>query len=694
MARRDSAAVALDWAGGRFYPRPLMPGAVDYADFFEGAPIGLHVVAADGFIVHANQAELDVLGYTREQYIGHHVSEFFADTDVLAELWAHLRAGKTAIGWYVRMRCGDGATKHVVLSANGLWRDGQLVCTRGLIRDVSAQIETERQLALLIDVGRALTATLDPEVVWRGLAQSAQQLLRADNVVLYRTEPGTRDLIAMEGAGTVSDVRGARIPLGEAAAGLAAAEARTVFSPSVLEDPHLHLSPEIRSWLSGMPHRAALAVPMVIDGEVVGVFGVGAPAGRTFAPAEVRIVESLAAYAAIALRNARLFAAEQAARADSERARQDAEAAGRAKDEFLAMLGHELRNPLAAIMTGSALLDQAATDPAVAAHARAVIARQSRHLVRLVDDLLDVGRVTMGKIVLARAPVDLAALVGAVAQGFRDTGRARGRQLSVQAREVWVDGDETRLEQVVANLLGNAVKFTREGGRIDVVVAPEDGAAVVRITDDGAGIPAAVLPRIFELFVQAEATLDRTPGGLGIGLTLARRLVQLHGGTIEAASDGPGTGSVFTVRLPSVAAPAAPAPATGGAPGAARRRVLLVEDNADVREMTRIALETAGHTVHEAEDGLRGLAAALELRPDVAVVDIGLPGLDGYTLARRLRSEPAGRGIYLVALTGYGQQEDRVRAREAGFDAQLVKPVDPLTLVELVARGGARDHGP
>jgi two-component system, sensor histidine kinase len=256
-----------------------------------------------------------------------------------------------------------------------------------------------------------------------------------------------------------------------------------------------------------MPHRAALAVPMVIDGAVVGVFGVGPPAGRTFAAPEIHVVGSLAGYAAIALRNASLFAAEQAARGESERARREAEAANRAKDEFLAMLGHELRNPLAAITAASAVLDRPSADRAMAARARMVIGRQSGHLARLVDDLLDVGRVTIGKIVLDRHPTDLGELVRSAVEAFREAGRAEGRRLNADTASVWVVGDETRLEQVITNLLGNAAKFTQNGGTIEVIATADGPDAIVRVIDDGVGISAAILPRIFDLFVQGESTL-------------------------------------------------------------------------------------------------------------------------------------------------------------------------------------------
>ena len=351
------------------------------------------------------------------------------------------------------------------------------------------------------------------------------------------------------------------------------------------------------------------------------------------------------------------------------------DAANRAKDEFLAMLGHELRNPIASIVTAIHVLDRLTGGDERAQRAREVIARQAGHLGRLVDDLLDVSRVTTGRIVLNRRPIDLGA---SVARSVSTLLAARGherRDVAVTAEPVWVEGDETRLEQVITNLLGNALKYTPQHGPIQVEVRAEGDDAVLRVVDSGIGLPAALLPRVFDLFVQGERGIERASGGLGVGLTLVRRLVELHGGHVRAESDGPGRGSVFTVRLPRVSPPAPDAPAVRDTPVSARS-VLVVEDNDDAREMLRYLLKLGGHEVHEAADGMAAVEAALDLRPDVAIVDVGLPGLDGYEVARRLRLAPGGDRFMLIALTGYGQPEDRARAAQAGFDAFLVKPVD------------------
>jgi signal transduction histidine kinase len=372
-----------------------------------------------------------------------------------------------------------------------------------------------------------------------------------------------------------------------------------------------------------------------------------------------------------------------------QQARALAEEASRAKDEFLAMLGHELRNPLGAVATAVRVLERTAEAGPGAARARAIIARQVEHLGRLVDDLLDVGRVMTGKILLERAPLDLAAATASALAALRAGARTDGHAVRTALAPVWVEADVTRIEQIVVNLVGNAIKYTAAGGTITVSTRREDAHAVLEVADSGIGMAPDLVPRIFDLFVQGARGLDRAQGGLGIGLTLVRRLAELHGGSVSAASPGEGKGSVFTVRLPAVTAPVATT--SGAVPGAAPgpRRVLVVEDHDDAREMLVHLLRLDGHEAHEARDGREALEAARRLRLDAALVDIGLPGLDGYEVARRLRAAPDTAGLLLVAVTGYGLPEDRDRSQVAGFDEHLVKPVTADALARaLAARPG------
>jgi signal transduction histidine kinase len=365
-------------------------------------------------------------------------------------------------------------------------------------------------------------------------------------------------------------------------------------------------------------------------------------------------------------------------------AREDAERASRGKDEFLAMLGHELRNPLSAMSTASMLLGAAGDNAELGERARLVLQRQIRHLTAVVDDLLDVSRLTSGKVVLNRQTLDLSVVAEHVVSSFRDSGRCGHLTVETHYAPAPVYADETRLEQVIANLLDNACKYTPRGGTITVAVAAAGEQVRLGVTDTGSGIPPDLLPRIFDMFAQGERTLDRAQGGLGLGLTVVRRLVELHGGTIRAESDGPDRGSTFIVELPRAGAPAVHQAVPERPAAIASRHVVLVEDNADIRDTVAAFLQLAGHRVTAAADGEEGLRVILDSRPDVALVDLGLPKLTGVDVARAVR-RTAGSTIRLIALTGYGGAGDRTKALEAGFDAFLTKPFD-LERFEAAAR--------
>jgi len=358
--------------------------------------------------------------------------------------------------------------------------------------------------------------------------------------------------------------------------------------------------------------------------------------------------------------------------------------ADRRKDEFLATLAHELRNPLAPILNSVQLLGN---ETPARAHARSIIDRQVRHMARLVDDLLDVSRITLGRINLRRERASVALIVGHAVEASRPLIEAAGHDFRMQLppAPLYVEVDVVRLAQALLNLLNNAAKYTPAGGHIGLVVAEEDGQALIAVSDTGVGIPGAMLPRIFEMFAQVDHSLERTQGGLGIGLTLAGKLVGLHGGTLVAHSEGLGHGSRFEIRIPLCAAvPEAQrvealAPLTRTAEG---RRVLVVDDNVDAAESLSLLLQAEGHQTELAHDGLAAVEATKRFAPDIVLLDIGLPGLNGYEAAMRMRSQGNPRPT-LVAVTGWGQQQDRVRAAQAGFDMHLTKPVDPAVIMAL-----------
>jgi PAS domain S-box-containing protein len=358
----------------------------------------------------------------------------------------------------------------------------------------------------------------------------------------------------------------------------------------------------------------------------------------------------------------------------------------RAKDEFLAMLGHELRNPLGTITNTLGVLTRL-IDDARLAHLTEIIGRQSAHLTRLVDDLLDVARVTSGKIELRSELVDLHGLAERCLEALTQAGRTAEHRVALTGAPVRVHGDPARLEQVITNLVDNALKYTPAGGSVDVSTERVGSDAILRVRDTGEGIRADMLDRVFELFVQEPQALDRSRGGLGLGLTLVKWLAKLHQGDITVASAGPGLGSEFTLHLPLAAEERVRDEGTAPAPGATparRRRVLIVEDNADARESLQLLLEMAGHEVETSEDAPSALQKLEAFWPDVALIDVGLPGIDGYSLARTVRRDPRARDLCLVAITGYGQAEDRRQALASGFDVHVTKPVDPDRLEHLL----------
>jgi signal transduction histidine kinase/CheY-like chemotaxis protein len=366
--------------------------------------------------------------------------------------------------------------------------------------------------------------------------------------------------------------------------------------------------------------------------------------------------------------------------------------ADRRKDEFLAMLAHELRNPLAPIRTAVQLLRLKELPEAHSIRARDTIDRQVEHLVCLIDDLLDVSRITRGMITLQREPVPVSAFIARAIEITRPAIDARRHELVLDLggeEQLTVEGDRTRLVQIVGNVLHNATKFMNPGGRIVLSIARDGDTAVVRVKDDGIGIPADRLDRVFDLFTQVHSGAGAsTQGGLGIGLALVRRLVEMHGGAVEARSDGPDRGTEMLVRLPLASSQpqieSRPQAAEDVIPPQARRRILVADDNGDAAGSLALRLELAGHEVRTAQDGLEALAIARSFEPQVVLLDLGMPAMDGYETARHLRRLAWGKRARLIALTGWGQQQDRLRTAEAGFDIHLVKPVSELDLFQAI----------
>jgi PAS domain S-box-containing protein len=546
-----------------------------------------------------------------------------------------------------------------------------------------------QRLSLLAEVSRELSSTLDAHEAFARLADLTLSVFADYCVVDVFTESGEirRELAAHKDpslAPLMDELRGYPPRVGaRAGMGRVLRTGEPLFAPEVGPE---EIEPAAqderhREILLALAPTSSILVPVMTHGTIFGAITFALCEGqRRYGPADLALAEELGRRAAQVMDNARLYR-------EAQRALRELAEADRRKDEFLAMLAHELRNPLGAIANAGHVLDQRRTEDPQTRALLSVISRQIRHLSRLVDDLLDVSRVTRGQVELRLDRVELHPLVRGAVETVQPLIEQRRHELRVTLPDepLWLDADATRIEQVLTNLLNNAAKFTDPGGRLSVEVRRSGDEAAIEIADDGPGIAPELLPRVFDLFVQEERSLARSHGGLGIGLTLVRSLIERHGGRVEAASDGPGRGSRFTVRLPLRPAPAAAAaaepPALATRPGPERpadaaAHILLVEDNEDAAGALGELLSIWGHEVDIANEGPTALEKARQHPPDVVLLDIGLPGMDGYEVAKALRAQPGLERTRLIALTGYGQETDRRRSSLAGFDHHLVKPVD------------------
>jgi len=535
----------------------------------------------------------------------------------------------------------------------------------------SAAEENTRRADFLAQASRVLSGSLDEDIVARRLVDMLVPLfaVRACVVLLDESGEPARWLAGRRGgSGAVAITRGGPLELPEREREQLAAE----LAPQAVP---LRPDPEAPAGLVLAAGGRSLGVLLVEPGE----------------HPDWVCIRDLAGRAAIALENARLYRSLQLEIEERRGIEAKLHASNRRKDEFLAMLSHELRNPLAPIRTALEVIRRLAPPEPKLMWATEVTGRQVSHLTRLVEDLLDVARINQGKITLQMETVDLREVLAHAVETVRPFLESRRHQLvrHLTDQPVWMRGDFARLSQVVANLLNNAVKYTEENGTIDLALSVgADSQAEISVCDNGIGIDAELLPNVFELFEQGQRTLDRSQGGLGVGLTLVRSLVELHNGRVEVASEGPGRGAQFRIRLPCLSEAVSPQrDATPEAvPVAGNRcRVLVVDDNHDAAEAAAVLLSLAGHEVKAVGDGQEAMACAPVFAPDVVVLDIGLPGMDGYELARRLRALPQTQASLMVALTGYGQRGDQDRAREAGFDHHLTKPAEPDDLLALIA---------
>jgi PAS domain S-box-containing protein len=640
----------------------------------------------DGHVFWYNRRWYEYTGTTAEQVAGwgwQSVLRPQALPTVLQRWRASLASGEP-FDMVFSLRGADGQFRPFLTRANPL-RDegGRILLWCGTSTDIGEQKRAEDTSRFLADASAALAAVVDYQSTLTKVArlavpffadwcivdmQGADGSLRRLAVVhadpsrvelareLYRQHPPRPD-----------DPHGAPHVLRTGQPELTEQITDAMLAAAALDEEHLRI-------LRGLGLRSYIAVPLSARGKTLGVLTfLAAESGRRYSRADLALAEDLAHRAAVAIDNALLYA---------ELRRTD-----RLKDEFLAMLAHELRNPLAPIRNALQIMKMPGARTDILPQVRDMAERQVRHMARLLDDLLDMSRINRGRIELRKEVVDVAEVVGRTVEAVRPVIDERRHELTVAvpAGPPHVQADPTRLEQVLTNLLNNAAKYTDPGGHVWITAERDGGEVVLRVRDTGIGIAPEVLPHIFDLFVQAERRLDRSQGGVGIGLTLVKRLVELHGGSVAAHSAGPGQGSEFVIRLPATADRADGGSAPAETPQLPRRRILVVDDSPDAADSLTLLLRLAGQEVRTAYDGPSALALAQEFRPEVVFLDIGMPGMDGHEVARRLRRLRELAGTLVVALTGWGQEQDRRQSQEAGFDRHLVKPVEPHALNELLA---------
>ena len=609
----------------------------ELSDFVDNAVVGLHKVGPDGTILWANAADYETLGYERDEYVGRNIGEFHADSGQLASILERLLAGKALREEPAVLKCKDGSVRHVLISSNSLFENGRFVHTRCFTRDVTSQRLAEAALQQTrMHLAAVVESSLDA-IVSTDLTGRVNSWNRgAEGLFGYSREEIVGQPIFAIVPPELHD------------------EERAIFAKVLAGERVEHYETQ-RVRKDGARRHISLTVSPIRDasGQFIGISKVGRD-----------ITESKAA---------------QLELADG----------ARRKDEFLAILAHELRNPLAPIRYALSISRQPNTTPAQRSRADEVIERQVEHMSQLLDDLLDVSRIARGHVELKKKWIDLTSVIGGAIDAARPLLDRKGHALALDLpRETLrLEADPVRLTQILSNLLTNAAKYTDPGGQIQLRAWKEGDRVALAVRDNGIGISAEMKTRLFDLFSQATPALHRSEGGLGIGLALVKAFVEKHGGTVEAKSDGAGKGSEFRVILPI-------GRSTGGkrvarASGqmqltSKRLRVLVADDNLDSTQTSAMLLELWGHEVRVAHTGREALDLAAEFMPDVALLDIGMPDLSGYQVAAELRSRPEGRRVTLIAVTGWGQADDKQAADSAGFDHHLTKPVDPRQLQPLL----------
>jgi PAS domain S-box-containing protein len=669
--------------------------AARLAAIVAGADDAIISKTLDGVITSWNPAAEAKFGYTAAEAVGQPITLIIPEDrlDEEREFQARLRRGEAIEHFETERRRKDGRLVSASISISPI-RDarGRVIGASKILRDTTERRQVEGRLKVSIQDLEALYRLVDAIGRARGRKEVCDAGVQA---ILSVGRADRASVLVFDDAGVMRFTSWVGLSDGYRAAtdGHSPWTRQTPDpKPLLVEDVATAASlGDLRGVIQAEGIVSMGFFPLEHQGRLLGKFMLYYDRPHAFSPEDLRLVATAAQHISQGLSRVlteeamdQLLQREQAARREAEVARAEAIRVNRHKDEFLAMLAHELRNPVGVIVNAISLVEQTEKDQGLTAvRAGAMIKRQSAHLSRLLDDLLDVSRITSGRIQMNRQAVDLGSVLDLAAEGQRHQIEGKRQTLTLERPpgSLTVHGDPVRLQQVIGNLLNNASKYSKAEGAIRASLAGEGPHAVLRVRDDGAGIPPDKLETIFELFAQANPSLARTEGGLGIGLTLVKRIVEFHGGTVEAHSEGPGRGAELVVRIPMEVQAAPPEPSVAGERRAAPRRILVIEDHPDGREALAALLAVQGHHVLTASTGQQGIGVALEAKPDVILVDIGLPDVDGYEVARRLRARLGARSR-LLALTGYGQPEDRALAQDAGFDAHLVKPVEPARLAE------------
>ncbi len=673
----------------------------DLTDFFETSPIGLHLVGPDGTILRVNQAELDLLGYTREEYVGRSIAEFHVDPEAIEDILQRLLAGELLPEYEARLRCRDGSIKQVHVSSSVYREEGEFIHTRCFTFDITDRRRAEQRLALQYAVTRILSKSIDfvdgthdiLETVCEGLGWQVGVLWAVDHQAEVLRCIDFWQASSMEVTGFEDICRNRTFKRGIGIPGRIWSSGKPVWISNVMKDNNFPRAAAADH--AGL--RGAFGFPILLGEEVVGVIEFFSREIRRPDQELLEMISSVGQQIGqfqerkrAEEKLAQLLISERTALADSENA-------NRLKDEFLATLSHELRTPLNAVIGWSRMLKSGRLDKESALHALEVIERNAWAQKQIIEDILDVSRVITGKLQLHLAPVDISGVVNAALDAVRPALEAKDILIQTQFEDGLrvIPGDTDRLQQVVWNLLSNASKFTPNGGIVEVRVSQVGAHLQIQVSDTGPGINPKFLPHVFERFRQEDGSTTRTHGGLGLGLAIVRHLVELHGGLIEARNREPGPGAVFTVKLPLPSGElrpeflrASPRLTDMGPDGVDLKdiRILVVEDETDALDLITMELAEHGASVKGVATADQALALLKQMPFDLLISDIGMPDTDGYELIRRVRNEEEQerRNIPAVALTGYAQVQDRIRAIMAGYNTHIAKPVETHELVTVV----------